>query len=76
MSHDIYGNDTNALRQEISELQNDLRDSHRQIKALRAALQNLLGDVEAEYDYRNVGGARTRSARAAARAVLSKVRAA
>lgn len=47
MSYDIYGNNTNALRQEISELLEDLRDYSRQIKrknekiqALRAALQD------------------------------------
>jgi predicted nucleic acid-binding Zn-ribbon protein len=47
MSYDIYGNNTNALRQEISELQEDLRAYNRQIKrkdekiqALRAALQD------------------------------------
>lgn len=39
---------------------------------LLAALQNLLGDVEAEYDSRNVAGTLTKYARDVARAALAK----
>jgi len=57
MSYDIYGNNTNALRQEISEMQEDLRDYHRQIKrkdekiqALCAALQDIVDAYQNHFD--------------------------
>jgi uncharacterized protein involved in exopolysaccharide biosynthesis len=57
MSYDIYGNNTNALRQEISEMQEDLRDYHRQIKrknekiqALSAALQDIVDAYQKHFD--------------------------
>jgi uncharacterized protein involved in exopolysaccharide biosynthesis len=57
MSYDIYGNNTNALRQEISEMQEDLRDYHRQIKrkdekiqALCAALQDIVDAYQKHFD--------------------------
>jgi predicted nucleic acid-binding Zn-ribbon protein len=57
MSYDIYGNNTNALRQEISELQEDLRAYNRQIKrkdekiqALCAALQDIVDAYQKHFD--------------------------